>query len=901
VTAWRLALRIAWREARQSKGRSALVVAMIAVPVLALSAAAATFDMFQLTGPERYTRVGGAADAMVVWQSTRPIEQDWPGISITSEQEDRQPPAETTARQVTAAMPAGSRVLPYDAGTMVLRTAGGVGRLGALATDAADPMARGLVDVVSGAAPRGPDEIAVTGAAGERLGVAAGDRVSTPDGATSWRVTGVVEVPADLGERVLYGAGALPDLAESRQPTAWLVDTPAPVTWAEVAKYNKRGISVVSRAVYADPPADTAVLGGAVEDTRALDVGLLIAALAVLEIVLLAGPAFAVGARRKQRDLALIAANGATPAHLRRVVLADGLVLGALGALAGTVLGVALALAGRPLVEVHLMQERAGGYRVFPLALLAISALAAGTGLLAAMVPAFTAARADVVRALTGRAGTVRSRRRWIMLGLLLLALGVAAGLHGAVTVSEGSILYGVAAIAAGLVLCTPALLGLLGRLGHLLPLALRISLRDTARNRASAAPAVAAVMAAVAASMAAGIFYTNDAAVREAKYRAGLPAGGVLVDMLEPGQVQRAIDAVGAAVPVATVARVYGSGCAGAATADAYCNLESLMPEQGRCLLDRLDRPATTADQRQAQLDPRCDRESGRYRHGRGIGESVAADGVGLLAVLRVSPADLAESRRVLAAGGMVVGNPHLVTDGQVTLAIRDSRKPGNGQDVLSEKLPRIRVPAHVLTSGVGSADMTIYSPGLIERVGFRPAEPSGFVAIPEAMPTPEQEDRIRAALLPISTEAANFVSVERGPEEPADPRMIAVVLAGLITLGGAAIATGLAAADGRADLVTLAAVGASPGLRRRLSLTQAGVIAGLGSLLGAVAGGAAALAVLFAHNQATTDAFPVVTPYPLEIAWPSLVAALGIPLVAMLGAGLFTRSRLPVDRPAE
>jgi putative ABC transport system permease protein len=33
VTAWRLALRIAWREARQSKGRSALVVAMIAVPV----------------------------------------------------------------------------------------------------------------------------------------------------------------------------------------------------------------------------------------------------------------------------------------------------------------------------------------------------------------------------------------------------------------------------------------------------------------------------------------------------------------------------------------------------------------------------------------------------------------------------------------------------------------------------------------------------------------------------------------------------------------------------------------------------------------------------------------------------------------------------------------------------
>jgi len=901
VTAWRLALRIAWREARRKRGGSALVVAMIAVPVLALSAAAATYDMFQLTGTEQYARIGGASDAVVVWQSTGAIEQDWPGRSITSTREELQPPAEVTAGKVTAAMPAGSRVVPYDEGVMILRTAGGIGRLGARATDAADPMARGLVKMVTGTAPAAADEIAVSGAAGERLGVAAGDRVSTPDGSSSWRVTGVVEFPETLGEQVLYAAGALPDRAENRQPTAWLVDTPTPVTWAQVPAYNKRGISVAARAVFADPPADTGGLAGTVDDTGAFDVGLLIGALAVLEIVLLAGPAFAVGARRKQRDLALVAANGATPAHLRRIVLADGLVLGLLGALAGTVLGVALALGARPLVEVHLMHERAGGYRVFPLALLAISALAAGTGLLAAMVPAFTAARADVVRALTGRAATVRSRRRWIALGLALLAAGVVGGGYGAVTVSESAILYGVVAVVAGLVLCTPALIGLLGRLGHLLPLALRISLRDTSRNRASAAPAVAAVMAAVAVSMAAGIFYTNDTAVREAKYRPSLPAGAILVDSLAPGQVQRAIDAVGAAVPVTTTARVYGAGCAGATKSGDYCTLLSLMPEQGRCLLDRLGRPATPAEQRQAQLDPRCDGKSGRFRIGRGVGESVAVD-TDLLAALRVSAADLAASRRVLDAGGVVVRNPHLVTGGRVTLAIQDSRKPGNGQDAPAEKLPRIQVPAHVLTTGFGDEDMTVYSPGLVKRVGFRAPEPSGFVAIPETTPTPEQEDRLRAALLPISADAANFLVVERGAGEPADPRiLIAAVLAGLITLGGAAIATGLAAADGRADLVTLAAVGASPGLRRRLSLTQAGVIAGLGSLLGAAAGAAASLAVLFAHNQATRDAFPVVTPYPLAIAWPNLAAALGIPLLAMLGAGLLTSSRLPTDRPAD
>ena len=39
----------------------------------------------------------------------------------------------------------------------------------------------------------------------------------------------------------------------------------------------------------------------------------LIVAMALLEVVLLAGPAFAVGARRQARTLALMAASGGTP------------------------------------------------------------------------------------------------------------------------------------------------------------------------------------------------------------------------------------------------------------------------------------------------------------------------------------------------------------------------------------------------------------------------------------------------------------------------------------------------------------------------------------------------------------------------------------------------------------
>jgi putative ABC transport system permease protein len=168
--------------------------------------------------------------------------------------------------------------------------------------------------------------------------------------------------------------------------------------------------------------------------------------------------------------------------------------------------------------------------------------------------------------------------------------------------------------------------------------------------------------------------------------------------------------------------------------------------------------------------------------------------------------------------------------------------------------------------------------------------------VASTSRMPTVAEQDRLQAAL-----GASAGVYVERGPGTDSDTRdlLLLAVVAGLITLSAAAIATGLAAADSRPDLATLAAVGASPRVRRVLSVSQAGVIAGLGSLLGAVAGVGAAVAVLYAFNRGLADVWPAPTPYPVVVPWLNVgVAVLVVPLIAMLGAGLLTRSRLPVER---
>ena len=170
----------------------------------------------------------------------------------------------------------------------------------------------------------------------------------------------------------------------------------------------------------------------------------------------------------------------------------------------------------------------------------------------------------------------------------------------------------------------------------------------------------------------------------------------------------------------------------------------------------------------------------------------------------------------------------------------------------------------------------------------------PGVTLATTSRMPTVEERDRAEAAL-----GDRYGVYVERGPTSQTSALLALAIAAGVIALGAAAIATGLAAADGRADLSTLAAVGASPRLRRALSLSQSGVIAGLGSLLGAVAGLGASVAVLVALNQRYAGTWPAPTPYPISVPWLNVgVALVVVPLVAMLGAGLLTRSRLPIER---
>ncbi|MDX8054383.1 FtsX-like permease family protein, partial [Lentzea sp. BCCO 10_0798] len=666
MTGWRAALRIASREARRSAGRSALVVALIAVPVAALSFAATVHDSTTLTPDEDAARRMGAAEALVSWPYRGPVIQEpTRDFAIPTTGAEGQEPSEERLR---ALLP-GSGLVPVDRGGVNIRTTAGVGRAGVRMLDLTNPLTQGMITVLEGRAATSATEITLSRRAMDRTGTAVGGTLTTEDGRT-FTVVGVIEEPDRLDNTTVV---ALPGTFE-QSDRSWLVTTPLP--WAKVKELNKFGIAALSRTVLKNlPPASERYqeLRGSSELTA--DVLVLVAGLAVLEMSLLAGSALAVGARRRKRDLALVAAVGGSPAHVRRIVLADGVVMGTLAALAGLALGVLAAVASRPLVE-WLLAERFGAQRFFPSALAALALLAIVTGVLAALVPAWISSRQDVVTALAGRRGITRSRRRWLVLGLALVVAGIAVGVFSAVQMQIVGILIALILTEAGLVLCTPSLLGLLARGGRRLPVALRIALRDASRNRTAAAPAISAVMAAVIGAVAVSVMLTSQSQ-QEAGQLAGT-MGDVTVYRLDdltksstaaiPPSIATALRNT---MPVAETHELKLLSCDGGP-----CFAHIRPPADRECpyALDVLHRDPTEAEQQSALTDPRC---AGVGRTHRYFGTYTTANGFLVVAtpeaakaLLHLTPDDVPAAQAALREGKIVVNDPGLLSDDQLLLA---------------------------------------------------------------------------------------------------------------------------------------------------------------------------------------------------------------------------------------
>jgi putative ABC transport system permease protein len=851
------ALRIARRDAWRHKARSSLVVLMIAVPVLGLTSADVLARTYQLSTTDKLDRTIGQADASITLFGGGPIKQ---GTGIGGATEDLSgtglphtrsgPPGSAAYRALQARalgeLPAGSRAVDYfvrDGGDV--RADGRSVKATLISLNLADPITRGITQPHAGRAPRDTTGVEVTTALASRLGLHIGSSLTV--GADTRTVTGIVIDPSNLKDDEVYGIlGSLPIHNASGSE---LIASTAPVTWPNVLRLNQIAIGVTSRSVVTHPPAGVQDVGGTPEGEDAQTIGLATVAvgLAVLEVVLLAGAAFAVGARRARRDLALVSATGGQPRDIRNVVLAGGLVLGTTGAVIGVVGGVATARGLIPVLN-HFAHHAPGSFDVRPLELLAVVVLGIVTGLLASILPARSAGKVDVVAALTGRRGVVTSARRVPIIGLSGVVVGALIAGYGAhPPVRFTAILVGAVVSELGFVMCAPAFVGLAGRLARWAPLSPRLALRDAARHRGRSGPAVAAIMAAIAGSIAVSTYFVSQESTDRATYFPQAPIGQTLIRPFSPHagaspKFQAALTAVlpglgaKAAQPVPVLGCSHGRHCG---TTPQIVGLELS--------------PNSTFDVAVADQD--------LLAHLTGRQDSGAA--------------------AALAAGDVVA----LASGRSADLAVG---APGGHPTLQGVGRAGSRLPVYVEgVARAGSLVGAVISPSTAQALGLR-TQTSQYLVTTTSPPTQAQEDAAQATL--DATHASIYV--ERGYVSPGITAGLLVLLAvsAIVTLGATGITTGLSVAESRPDLTTLSAVGAAPLTRRLVVASQSATVALLGAVLGVLSGLIPAWAVV---QGRTGMSFAM----PWETIGLSIAA---IPLLAVLLTSAFVRTPSTLVRRA-
>ena len=868
VTAWRLPLRLAWRDARRAPVRSALVLVMIALPVLAVTVADTVYSTYQLDGTQGAERRLGTAQARVeLGRTTAVVQLPDPDLGSfqTGADGTGQAASLVEVRRVLGARPS----VEVDEGSVGFVTDAGVGEAGVLLTDLTSPLTEGLVELSAGRWPAAPDEVVVNAALLER-GPALGEDLVLEAGGTV-RIVGTAESATTSSRPMLVGPlGSVP-LPDPAQRTFLLGG--APVSWEQVGELNAVGATVLSRAVLADPPPTSALdpevrllLTGV--DEAALTVLVLVVVMVLIEVVLLAGPAFAVGARRQARTLALMAAAGGSPRDARRVVLGSGVVLGLLGSTLGVTLGL---LAARVLMPVFqgFADARFGPFDVNALHLLAVGGFGLLSALLAAAVPAFTAARQDVVAVLGGRRGDTRASRRSPLLGLVLVAGGVAGAAYGARGAPRGELFIAGSAIVSvlGMVLVVPVVVVAVAALARRLPLSLRFAARDAARHRTRTVPAVAAVAATVAGVVALGIATSSDEAQNVASYVPQAAQGTGYVSHEGPGAsdlgAERAV--LARELPRARIGEVVG------------VPLES--PSRG----------SQSVEVPSAGAVPLLTGWSA------GPGGDVLVSASSLPPTLQrlvASPAQVAAAERTLRAGGVVVLSDTGVEVDEVRLVGRTQ-----GPEARRPSRTRATVPAAVLPVAEGGANaLMVLSPPVAERLGVETAT-TALTLSGDFTDVEERDAREALAALP----AQPTFYVEHGYQRPDAVVIVQLVLGGLgavLMLGGTLTATFLALSDARPDLATLAAVGASPRTRRGVAASYALVVGLVGALLGALVGLVPGIAITYPLTRA--GYYGELTGAPshyLDVPWLLVLGVVvGLPLLTAALVGLTTRSRLPM-----
>ncbi|HSV38149.1 MAG TPA: FtsX-like permease family protein [Nocardioidaceae bacterium] len=560
MSKWRPALRMARRDLRRHKVRALLTCVLVALPIFIGTVAAL------VTHNERWT-LERSADAELYGQDAKVVVTPFtalrPDLAVREDPRrapgaERRDPAEV---DLAALLPDGTRLAPQPWFTSASLATGGMTNV--IRADLTNPMTSDVADIVIGEAPTAPDEVAIPVAAARELDLLDGDQVkpgATVDlvGDTSLRLSGALEGgrTADFEALTLLVPPdtVLRELDEANQPqNYYLADLP-PMTIAEtralVDELAAQGIGLRPRDAIVHPKAwGQEDYSGSPIDLTPILVGALCLLVGLLEVVLLVGAAFSVAARRQVRDLGLLATNGGAAPDVRRVLLAQGLVLGVLSSVVGAAAGVVVFKTVVPEIAIALDREL-WRTEISWVAVVFIAALGSLSSVVAALLPSLRVSRLTPIEALSGRfpikPGEAKAHRpAFVLAGAgLVIMLACGWGLsyveelqHTSLT-GEADWLSPVAVLGAGLGLVllvigliwsAPYVVRRVSQLGKGLSLSGRYAFRDAGRHRFRTTAAVMALMITVAGAVLAAFGFS---AAARSQLSDGVPPNTISIDL---------------------------------------------------------------------------------------------------------------------------------------------------------------------------------------------------------------------------------------------------------------------------------------------------------------------------------------------------------------------------------